>query len=409
MFSRLMTLNRMVTGSWWCPVLLCMGLMDELIAGLPVVALPLLRDRLGLSYAQVGLLFTAGALSGMLLEPLINLFSDRHSKKPWILWGLFILTITEIIIGNTTSYGLLLLAFIISSPAGGAATGLAQAALIDSTPGESARTMTRWTLLSSVGDFLAPLVVAVFVALHAGWTELCWLAAACWLGAAFLLAPLRFPTRYTGPELAENAQETSIWISLREALRDPLLLRWAALSIIPTMLDEVFLGFVALYLRDVLHVSETGIALLLTCQMLASFGGLFLLDRLLKSHKLHPVRLLTWLALGTLVGVLGLLIVHTLWLVTGSLLIISFGCAGWYPLAKAEAYARKPASSGIVRTVTSLGRPLEMVLPGAIGLISASFGVLTGLGVLGLAPLLVLLLLPYRQKYMDLKKGSSNL
>jgi hypothetical protein len=42
-----------------------------------------------------------------------------------------------------------------------------------------------------------------------------------------------------------------------------------------------------------------------------------------------------------------------------------------------------------------------MLLPGAIGLISAHFGVLVGLGVLGLAPLLMLMLLPYcrvRQK-----------
>jgi len=35
-----------------------------------------------------------------------------------------------------------------------------------------------------------------------------------------------------------------------------------------------------------------------------------------------------------------------------------------------------------------------MVMPGAIGLISASFGILTGLAVLGFAPVLMLLLLP---------------
>ncbi len=397
MFSRFISMRLTRAGSLSRSLLLCMGLVDELIAGIPVVALPLLRDRLGLSYTQIGLLFTAAAFAGMLLEPLINLFSDYIPKKPWILWGLLILAVAFGVIGSTTSYALLMLAFVIYWLMGGMVTDLSQATLIDGAPSEGRRTMTRWTLLSGIGDFLAPLVVIVFVALHLGWTELCWLATVCWFGAALLLAPLRFPARAVAAKSDNSATEISLWASLREALHDPLLLRWAALSLIPTMLDEVFLGFVSLYLRDVLHLSVAGIALILTLQMLASFVGLFLLDRLLKGRGLNAVRLLTWLALGTLVGVLGLLFAHALWLVIVSLVVISCSCAGWYPLAKAEAYARRPTSSGVVRTVISLGAPFEMVLPGAIGLISASFGVLVGLGVLGLAPLLMLLLLPYRR------------
>ena len=398
MFLRLISARLTRTGSASRALLLCMGLVDEVLTGIPIVALPLLRERLGLSYTQLGLLFTVAALSGMLLEPLINLFSDRRSKKPWILCGLFILAATEIIIGHTTSYIVLLLAFAVSSPAGDAAIGLSQATLIDAAPDKGTRTMTRWTLLSAIGDFLSPLVVAAFVALHLGWTDLCWLAMACWLGAALLLAPLRFPTRFvTTAEAAEDGEATSLWTSLREALRDPLLLRWATLAILPTMLDEVFLGFVALYLRDVWHISQSDIALILIVQMLGSFAGLLVLERLLKGRGLRPVRVLTWLALSTLAGVLGLLLARDLWFISVSLLVISFSCAGWYPLAKAEAYARRPGNSGVVRAVISLGAPFEIALPGAIGLISASFGVLTGLGVLGLAPVLVLVLLPYRR------------
>lgn len=396
MFSRLSSCRARIN-AWSRAVLLCMGLLDEIVAGIPVVALPLLRDRLGLSYAQIGLLFTAGALSGMVFEPFINLFSDRGPKKPWILCGLLVLSAGDIVIGNATSYALLMLAFIISSPAGGAATGLSQATVIDAAPGESVYTMTRWTLLSSIGDFLSPLLVAAFVVLHLGWTALCWLASALWLAAALLLAPLRFPARGGEASQADGAEETSLWANLRAALRDPQLLRWSALSIIPTMLDEVFLGFVALYLHDVLHASETLIALILALQMLASFLGLFLLERLLKRRRFAPALLLTWLSLATLAGVIGLLLARILWLTVVSLLVISLSCAGWYPLAKAEAYARKPANSGIVRAVIGLGQPFEMVLPGAIGLISASFGILAGLATLGLAPVLMLLLLLSRR------------
>ncbi|HEX3641288.1 MAG TPA: MFS transporter, partial [Ktedonobacteraceae bacterium] len=319
------------------------------------------------------------------------------SKKPWILWGLLLLTAAFVLIGNRTSYVPLLLAFAMSYPAGEAAIDLSQAVIIDAAPNDSPRTMTRWTLLSSIGDFLAPLVVSTFVALHLGWSELCWLAAALWLVTALLLAPLRFPTPCTDPEVNEISEETSIWASLREAVHDPLLLRWSALSIIPTMLDEVFLSFVVLYLRDILHVSEALIALIVTLPMLASFVGLFLLEHLLKHRQCSPTRLLTWLSIATLVGVLGLLVIHTLWMVIVALLVISASCSGWYPLAMAEAYARKPARSGVVRMVIGLGNPFEMALPGAIGLICASFGIFTGLSVLGLAPVLMLILLPHRR------------
>jgi MFS family permease len=398
MSLRLFPLRRARSGGWSSPILLSMGLLDELIMGIPVVALPLLRDRLGLSYTQVGLLFTVAAIVGMFIEPFINLLSDRRSKKPWILCGLLFLTVAFVLIGTVTSYALLLLVFAMSYPAGEAAIDLSQAVVIDAAPGDSTRIMTRWTLLSSIGDFLSPLIVITFVALHLGWTQLCWFAAVIWLATALLLAPLRFPPPSTDDEINEPSEEISIWASLREAMHDPLLLRWSVLAAIPTMLDEVFLSFVVLYLRDTLHVSETLIALIVTLQMLASLAGLFLLERLLKRYQPSPVRLLTQLSIATLFGVLCLLLIHTLWMVITSLLVISITCTGWYPLAKAEAYARKPDRSGVVRVITGLGDPLEVVLPALVGLVSASFGILAGLSILGLAPVLMLLLLPHRRE-----------
>jgi Na+/melibiose symporter-like transporter len=299
--------------------------------------------------------------------------------------------------GLVSNYILLLVIFMIWYPAGGAGVGLAQAVLIDSAPEEGARTMTRWTLWSSVGDFLSPLVVAAFVSAGLGWSALNWLAAALWCAAALVLSPLRFPARSAQAETGEDEARLSILATLRAAVRDPLLLRWSALTLIPTMLDEIFLGFVALYLRDVLHLDEALIALLLTLQMAASFLGLFLLDHLLKRRKLATVRTLFWLSLVTLLGVAGVLIVHVLWFVVIALLVVSFCSAAWYPLAHAEAYACRPASSGTVRVVIGLGAPLEMLLPGVVGLVAASSGILAGLGVLGLAPVLMLVLLPYRK------------
>ncbi len=397
MFLRL-AFSRLRTSELARPLLLYMGLLDELLTGFPTIALPLLRAQLGLDYVQIGLLFTVAALAGMVIDPFVNLLSDRGSKKPWILGGLFLLAITTLLMGYVSSYPLLLLAFMLWFPANGAGVGLAQAALIDFSPADGARIMTRWTMLSSVGDFLSPLVVAVFVASGRGWNGLCWLAAAAWFGMAVFLCLLRFPARPEQLPIVERREEArvSIRAGLREALRDPLLLRWAALTLIPTMLDEVFLGFVALYLHDVLHLSEAWVASILTLHMVASFLGLFVLDQLLKRRALAPVPVLFWLAIATLLGVVALLLFHALWSTVVALFVIGFCCAGWYPLAQAQAYARRPNRSGLVRVVIGLGVPFEIILPGAVGLISANFGMLAALAFLGLAPVLVLLLLPYR-------------
>lgn len=375
--------------------LLSMGLFDELITGFPIVGLPLLRDQLGLTYAQVGLLFTAGAISSMILEPIINLLSDQRSKRWWILGGLLFLAADFALAGNVHNYGWLLFVFVLLYPANGAAIDLSQAALIDSAPGESARTMTRWTLMSSIGDLLSPLIVAVFVSLSMGWTALCWLAVGLWLGVAVVIWLQPFPHPVSSHDDEEDAVSIGMLKSLRQALQDPLLLRWAILSILPTMLDEIFIGFAALYLHDVLRVSEVVIGLVLVIQTIGGFLGLIVLDRLV--GRIAPHRLLIGSALLVLMGVVGFLTLHSIWLAACSLFVISLGAAGLYPVAKAEAYARQPGRSGVVRTVIGLGMPFEIALPGIVGLVASRFGVLAGVGLLGLAPLLVLIIVPRRR------------
>lgn len=373
-------------------ILLHMGLLDELITGFVVVGLPLLRDQLGLTYAQVGLLFSAGALSAMILEPIINLMSDRGSKRWWILGGLFILAADYALAGNARSFGWLLFVFIVMYPAIGTAVGLAEAALIDAAPGDGTRTMTRWTLMSSIGDLLSPLLISAFVGLGMGWSALCWLATGLWLVAAALIWSQPFPRPTALLDSDEDSVSVGMLAGLRKALQDPLLLRWAVLSILPTMLDEVFVGFSALYLHDVLHVSEVVIGMVIVVQMIGGFLGLIVIDRLV--GRIAPQRLLVWLALLTLLGVVAFLTVHSIWLAACALFVISLGASGLYPIAQAEAYARQPGRSGTVRAVIGLGMPFEVVLPGIVGLVAGRFGLLAGIGLLGLAPLLVLLVVP---------------
>jgi MFS family permease len=371
--------------------LLGIELFDELLTGLPVAALPLLRDDLRLSYAQVGLLFTAGALAGMLLEPLLLLLGDRGSKRRLVLGGLLGLAVSAALAGSAPNFLWLLLAFVLGTPAGGAAVGLAQAALIDQAPRAAARAMTRWTILGSVGDVLAPLAAAGLLALGLGWRSLFWASALLWLGLALLLWPQRFADWRSADDEPEQPA-VGLLAGFREALRDPLLLRWAVVVKLCSMVDEVLLGFVALALRDVHHASAPAISLTLGIGMVGSMLGLLALHHIIQ--RVPGPRLLPWLALLALVGVVALLLAPTIWLAAAALFLLNLSAAGWYPISKAAAYARKPGRSGTVQAVITLGEPFEVALPLVVGLIAGQFGALAGVAFLGLAPLGVLLLAP---------------
>src|SRR5690348_2968750 len=139
--------------------LLSTTLLDEIVSGFPIVGLPLVRDQLNLSYAQIGLLLSIGGIVAIVIEPMINLLSDRTPRRYWILGGLLTLALAFILAGNAPNFIVLLLAFALISPASDAALGQSEATLIDQNPQNSTQTMTHWTLMGAIGDLLAPLTV----------------------------------------------------------------------------------------------------------------------------------------------------------------------------------------------------------------------------------------------------------
>jgi predicted MFS family arabinose efflux permease len=384
--------------------LLSIEFFDELVSGIPVVLLPLVREGLHLSYQQVGLLLSAGPLSSALFEPALLLLSDRWSKRWLLRGGLFALATGFMLAAAAPNFLVLLLADVLSFPAGGVVLDMAQAALIERAGSGAERAMTRWTILGGLGDLASPLAVAGLLALGLGWRQSYGAAAAIWLLALLLIWPQRFAKSKQSsasqpsdaPAEAADQPPTGLLAGLREALGDPLLLRWAIAEKLCTMVDEIFLALCALYLRDVRHASAPLISLVLAVGMGGSLLGLVALDRLI--GRVEGARLLPWLALLTLIGVVGFLFAPTLWLAAVSLLLFDISAAGWYPITKAAAYRRLPGRTGTVQAVIALGKPFEIVLPAMVGLIAAQFGVLAGLGFLGLAPLGILLIAPRQVK-----------
>jgi FSR family fosmidomycin resistance protein-like MFS transporter len=358
-----------------------------------VLALPLIRDELGLSYVQAGLLFTVGELSSLALEPLIGVFSDRGSKRRPVLAGAVLLAFGFGLIALAPDPVWLFLAMALIYPASGAAVGLAQATLIDISPEDAGRTMTRWTISAGIGDLLGPAVVAAVLASGFGWRPLFWLAGLLWLGLAALLWQQRFPP----PEHAYSDTWRTPWQEVRgnlsAALGEPKLLRWLAVTLLASLLDEIFLSFAGLYLRDAVGLAPAAVTMTLGASLAGSMLGLLVLDRLVS--RVTPARVLHWASLVVLAGLVVLLAARSGWVAAAALFVIGFSAASWYPIAKSTAYRMLPGRSGTVQALSVvLGTPVSLGAPPLIGLAAGWFGITAGLGLLALVPVLVLLLVP---------------
>ncbi|MFZ4660835.1 MAG: MFS transporter [Caldilineaceae bacterium] len=325
--------------AWATPALLratlfCLPLVDELVSGIPVLTLPLARAELNFSYAQVGLLFTVADLTGLLINPVVNAASDYWSKPRLVIGGLLGLTLGFALAASSPTFGWLLVAAVVTGATNGAVLGLGGAILIDQAPDAALATTTRWVFLATIGDLLGPLLVAGTVALQGSWRLLMGSGALIWLMVALFLSAQRFTTIQTQVVTAD-AEEAPMWPTIRTNLRDgfqtPRLLRWLLLATLPSLLDEMFLGFAGLFLTDKVGIAPQMIGLALLAPTVGGLLGLVWLERGGKMHD--PSRLLAAAALISLSGLVGLVTATVSWVALLALFLVGLGTLPWYTIA----------------------------------------------------------------------------
>jgi FSR family fosmidomycin resistance protein-like MFS transporter len=363
----------------------------------PVLTTPLLRGELHLSYAQVGLLFTAAELAGFVVDPLINTLSDQWPKRRLLLGGMLGLALGFALAATSRGFALLLLGVMVIGATNGVALGLGQALLIDLQAAPSLRMLTRWTIMAALGDLLAPLLVGAALAAQFGWRTLWWGSALLWLAAAVAIWMQRLPAaRHPVHETTHQVDWPALRANLLMGLRTPRLLRWIFLDIFPTLLDELFLVFAALFLTDKLGTPPATASLLLIAPVIGGLSGLALLHAL--DSRFSAFRLLQGSALVTGAGLIVFLVARTSLLTVIGLGLAGLGASFWYPIVAAGAYDSLPGRSGTVRALGSLRKPLEIALPLLLGLAAERWGITWGVGLLLVAPVGVLLLAPRPQR-----------
>ncbi|MCX7669776.1 MAG: MFS transporter, partial [Anaerolineae bacterium] len=327
--------------------LLLIEFLDELVFGAREAAWPLIRNDLGLTYAQVGLLLSGPALVSNLLEPLFGVLGDVWRRRALVLAGGAAFGGSLLLTASSRHFAFLLASFACLYPASGAFVGLSQATLMDLAPTRREQNMARWTFAGSLGVVAGPLALAAVVGVGLGWREL--FVGFALLTAGVLAAAWRVP--HAAPAVASTDPVPFDWklvvAGLRaalEALRRRAVWRWLILLECSDLLLDILLGFLALYLVDAAAATVEQAAL-----AVAVWTGVGLLGDLLLIPLLERVRGVDYLRVSA-----GLeLILFPAFLLTPSFVgkvvllgLLGFCNAGWYAILQAGLYASLPGRSG---------------------------------------------------------------
>lgn len=359
---------------------------DELLTGVVPSGSPELLDTFALTPARAaGWTLFAFQVLGVLLEPPLLALAHGRRERPMRAAGLAVMALTTLAAALAPSYWLLLAALMLYGPASGLGTNLSEAALVSSHPERCEAVLARWSLLGTLGDLLAPAVLAVSVALGFGWRGALFAVGAFAMVQA--VAVLR--TRVVAGEASNEEPEAPLREALRAAVRCPPLLGWSLVAVLCDLMDEVFVAFGALSLSERLGADASERAVILSAWMVGGVLGSVLLERV--AHRFRPSTLL-------LVSGLGCAVAHSAWLAAGTFVMsaVTLGLAGLfveshYPLLRARAFAALPGRPNVVLATGSMFGSLNLALPLLVGVVADSAGVFEAMLVLLAQPVGVLL------------------
>lgn len=367
---------------------------DELNYGAEGAALPAIRTDLHLSYAEVGLLLGLPSIINTFIEPVLMLLGDTRWRKQIMLGGGLVIAAALLGIASAPSFPVLLLAMILSYPASGAFVTLAQATLMDLNPGREAQSMARWTVAGSLGNLIGPLLLAGGFALGWGWRWAYIALAGLCLAMVLLTWPRMLPAhpQPASQEAGKPANLRHLLAGLKDAARNPRLLRWMVLIQFSDLMLDVLTGYLALYFTDVSGFSKAQTGLLLSVLMLAGLTSNIILVPLLERV---PGRTVVRTSAATVIPLyIAWLLVPWPWAKIGLIILIKLVTLGWYEVLQGEAYAAAPGCSGTMMAIHSVVGVLGGGLAWLVGWVAAQAGLPAAMWLLLLGPVCLVLFVP---------------
>lgn len=367
-------------------LLLAIEFLDELVFSVLYAAWPLIRDDLGLSYAQVGLLIGLPNITSAILEPPMGLAGDSRWRRRIVLAGGFAYAAALVIAAGATGFAVLLVAFLVLYPASGAFVALSQATLVDTDPGREEQLMARWTLAGSVGVVAGPIVLGGAALGGLDWRQ------TTVAMAIFALSLAVFGIRtFPGPKpKAHDALPP--FASMKAALARARTWRWLALLTASDLMLDVLFGFVALYIVDVAGGSQrdAGLAVLLWVSV-GLAGDILLLPLLERFRGLSYLRFSAAVTIGVYAAFL-----LVPWLPGKFALLAVLGLinAGWYAILQGQFYKSLPGQSGVAVAIGSGFGSITGFIPVGIGALAAATDLQVAMWLLLAGPVVIALGIP---------------
>jgi len=330
-------------------------------------------------------------LAGGALElPLTLLYGQGRRRRLAVLGGGLVFILSLLAVAASRSLVVLLAAFTSFFLASGAFVSLTQAELMDTSPDRQAQLMARWDVAGMTGAVAGPLLLVAVLASGGSWRAaylvLAGVATLAWLGTC-----LRKP--HPAPVTAESEPEDDLAFMDRvrmvlAALRDWSILRWALLINVADLLVDVFTGFLALYLVEVVHLAPTIAALAIAIRLGAGLAGDAVLVIVLE--RVTDLTVLRATAVAAALLYPGFLLAPGPVAKLVILALLSAATATWYPLLQGRLYGSLPGRSSVAVTLSSAAGLAGGLGPLAVGLIAGAFGLSWALAGLVVVPLAVL-------------------
>lgn len=226
------------------------------LAGVLYIVLPLLREDLGLSYTQVGLLVTMFHASSFLANFGSGVLVDVTGRKVLLnLVSLVVGAVALALFGATAVYLLLCLLVGLIGATNNLWHPPAIAYLSARYPSRRGYALSIHATGASVGDMIAPIVAGALI-VQVGWQDAAMLSTAPVFLVALVLAVWLLPGDRPEPGKARQRMALADYLAgVRLMLRDRAVLGLCLMASLRSMAQSGLLLFLPLYLSDVLQVS----------------------------------------------------------------------------------------------------------------------------------------------------------
>lgn len=219
---------------------LVVRLLDEWWSYLPAGTIENQRLDLGLTYTQAGWLLAMLTIGGLVGSPIASL-ADLGHRRLLAVSGALVLAGGLGAFALGASYPLL----VIAAGCLGAASDLVirplESSLADVAGDDLDRLLGRQHLVTWLGDFVGPALLAIGAATVIGWQGVFGITAGVFVAFAAVLAVTEFPAP---PAIGVDGEEDeSLWASAQRLVRSREVLLLTVAEITLLALDEAFLGF----------------------------------------------------------------------------------------------------------------------------------------------------------------------